>query len=353
MSKEHSRKEIEGIDPMTYGKYDKFMERAQKVAKYILPVLGASLLAGCNAQMLDAIARKAQAPEVSPLPADFTATFTPTEVATKTPTLTLTPEPTSTVIFKEPEVREEKQVFLTERIAYDNYQFDFEISLLNDDEIIRATFEKYGIESVSINEEKVNARELLAKTLIYSFVETYNFQNGTNVSMNEYMANPSNYPTLIKMRGEDGEQEIQSITLDKIKNFDLRYTSGMNGELYMNFPGIYTGYSLDHDKFILYGYSTRDSTMRDLSDGLYEGLDEEDIQNLKGLNIFSVNLFNSLALVKYTLSPHKDTQDTLYTLGVNFTDGVKKIANATWPGRMSVQDFTKWMKESGTFFKVD
>lgn len=125
--------------------------------------------------------------------------------------------------------------------------------MLNDDEIIKAAFEKYGIESVSINEEKINGRELIAKTLIYSFVETYNIQNGMNVSMDEYMANPTNYPAMINMLGKDGKQTVQAVTIDKIKKVELRYTSGMDGELYMNFPRqttIPSGYSLDNDKFI-------------------------------------------------------------------------------------------------------
>ena len=108
MAKEHNRKEIEGIDPKTYGNFDRFMEKAQKITKYILPVLGASLMAGCNAELLDAIARTAQAPEVSPLPSDLSSTATQemtlvpeTEVATETLVPTETQVPTSEIRFTE------------------------------------------------------------------------------------------------------------------------------------------------------------------------------------------------------------------------------------------------------------
>jgi hypothetical protein len=366
MSKEHSRKEIEGIDQMTSGKFDRFMDGARKVAKYILPVLGATLMAGCNADLLDAIARTAQAPEVSPLHSDFIATQTevvtempildpePTATVTETrePAMTQTPEPTATT-----EVLEEKHIFLTENIGYGDYQFDFEISLLNDDEIIKAAFEKYGIESASINEEKINARELLAKTIIFSFVQTYNLQNGTNVSMDEYMANPTNYPTMINMLGNDGKQEVQAVTIDKIKKFDLRYTSGMEGELYMNFfpqSTIPSGYSLDNDKFILYTFmSTRDPSLEDIA-SWPEELDGKDHPYLRGLFVFTDRLFISLGLMQYTtFSPGEraDISDNLN--GGNIFDSLKKTADAFYPGRMSIEEFAPLLKEHQTFFKVD
>ena len=89
-----NRKEICGVDPNTWGDFDQALDGAQKVAKYFLPVLGASLIAGRSAEMLGATVRTEQAPEVSPLPADFTAT--PTEVATEMPTITSEPTATAT-----------------------------------------------------------------------------------------------------------------------------------------------------------------------------------------------------------------------------------------------------------------
>ena len=260
------------------------------VAKIFFRVgLAGSMLLGssCTPEMLDAIVGTAQAPEIYPLPSDLASTrttseelhfeFTPTvenlatkemtlmpeiEVASKTLTPTAKereiPKPTATATEIPPvietEVLEEKHIFLTEIIGYGDYQFDFEISLLNDDEIIKAPFEKFGVESISINEEKIGARELLAKGIIYSFVETYNLQNGTNVSMDEYMANPTNYPTMIKVLGDDGKQVIESITIDQIKKFDLRYTGGMGGELYMSCGSIpnFSGYRYEDGTFIMY-----------------------------------------------------------------------------------------------------
>ncbi len=121
MSKEN-RKEIKGIDPKSYGDFDKFMDRAQKITKYIFPVLGASLTAGCTVEIINTITKTAETPELSPLSPDLTKTPTlsptdvnyeltptvqnsateeltlvpPTEVATDIPIITLAPEPTAT-----------------------------------------------------------------------------------------------------------------------------------------------------------------------------------------------------------------------------------------------------------------
>ena len=104
-------KEIKGVDPKTYGGFDEFVDRVQKISKYVFPVLGASLTAGCSAEMIEAITRTEQTPEVSSLPSDLTKTpeLSPTEVpieltptiqntatATEMPTVTATPEPTAT-----------------------------------------------------------------------------------------------------------------------------------------------------------------------------------------------------------------------------------------------------------------
>jgi hypothetical protein len=358
MSKEHSPKEIAGIDPMTSGKYDKFMDGARKVAKYILPVLGAFLLVGCNAELLDAIGRTAQAPEVSPLPSDLMAT--PGEVVVEMPTLT--PEPTATVtetrelsmtqtpkLTATTEVLEEKHIFLTENIGYGDYQFDFEISLLNDDEIIKAAFEKYGIESASINEEKINGRELMAKTIIFSFVETYNLQNRTNVSMDEYMANPTNYPTMINILGMDGKREVQAVTIDKIKKFELRYTSGMDGELYMNFPGtIPSGYSLDNDKFILYTFlSTRDPDIEAILRESEE-IFEDALPYIFGDYAFSGRFVYVLSSIPISVIPEWTTKDI-----VNEITEIQNVSEVRLPRRMSMEEFIDWIKEYGTFFIID
>ncbi len=122
MPKEQNRQEFKGIDPKSYGDFDKFMDRAQKITKYIFPVLGASLTAGCTVEIINTITKTAETPELSPLSPDLTKTptlsptdvnyeLTPTvqnpatqeltlvsetEVATEIPTITLTPEPTAT-----------------------------------------------------------------------------------------------------------------------------------------------------------------------------------------------------------------------------------------------------------------
>ena len=122
MSNEQGREEIKGIDPKSYGNFDKFMDKAKRVSKYILPGIAATLTASCTPEMINAIAKTVETPEVSPLPSDFTKTLipsptdanyeltptvvnsatqeltlvSPTELATEMPTITLTPEPTAT-----------------------------------------------------------------------------------------------------------------------------------------------------------------------------------------------------------------------------------------------------------------
>ena len=122
MSNEQGREEIKGIDPRSYGNFDKFMDKAKRVSKYVLPGVAVALTASCTPEMINAIAKTVETPEVSPLPSDFTKTLipsptdanyeltptvinpatqeltlvSPTEVATEIPTLTLIPEPTAT-----------------------------------------------------------------------------------------------------------------------------------------------------------------------------------------------------------------------------------------------------------------
>ena len=362
MAKIQSRKEIDGIiDPKTYGGFDKFMDRARKVAKYILPVLGATFMAGCNAEMLDAIARTAQAPEVSVQPSDFTAP--PGEVVVEMPSLTPEPtapateipEPTATATeipsAIEKEDLEEKHIFLSEKIGYGDYQFDFNISLLNDDEIIKASFEKYGIESVSINEEKIGARELLAKGIIYSFVETYNLQNGTNVSMDEYMANPTNYPSMIKVLGDDGKQVVESITIDQIKKIDLRYTGGMDGELYMSSGGpLGSGFRLEDGTLIMYTFfSTRDPQLLYLTEYKDEFGDDV-LPSFYGYFIVSSLLEQGLAEMQLTTVPLVERTSERW---LEVYESIRIVTETKRSSPSKGEVFHTWMREHGSLFVVN
>ena len=90
----------------TYGDFDKFMDKAKRVSRYVLPGVAVALTASCTQDMLNAIVTT-PTPEVSPLPSDFTKTpmlspteanyeLTPTVQNPATQELTLTPEPTAT-----------------------------------------------------------------------------------------------------------------------------------------------------------------------------------------------------------------------------------------------------------------
>ena len=114
--------------------------------------------------------------------------------ATLTPTKTVEATPT----------KEQIKILLSEKLAYGNYKFDFEISMGANDKIGQGVFDKYGIESLAINEKKTNGRELLAKTLISTFLETYNFQNNAKVSLGEFMANPSNLSLEMRTKAPKG-----------------------------------------------------------------------------------------------------------------------------------------------------
>jgi len=107
----------------TYADFDGFMDKARRVSRYVLPGVAVALTTSCTPEMINALAKTVETPEVSPLPSDFTKTpmpspteanyeltptvvnpatqeltlVSPTEVATEMPTITLTPEPTATI----------------------------------------------------------------------------------------------------------------------------------------------------------------------------------------------------------------------------------------------------------------
>lgn len=233
--------------------------------------------------------------------------------ATETPTLEVTPT-TEVTATQEVAPVEQKRILLSEKIEYSGYQFDLEFSMLESDKITRGTFDKYEVESLLVNENKPGARELLAKAIIYTFLDTYNFQNKMNVSLDEYVANPGNYPAKIMLRDDEGKIAEQTLTIDQVKSIEMRYTSGLDGELYMNFPGqttISSGYSFDNGKFIMYsGLGVRLSF---IDENLF--LKEEDPEAfslIEGYTFAEGNLRNALGMMPYTsfrLVERKGNQD--------------------------------------------
>ena len=71
----------------TYSDFDKFLDKAKRISRYVLPGVAVVLMAGCTPEMLSAIITS-PTPEVSPLPSDLTNT--PTLSLTETP-IELTP----------------------------------------------------------------------------------------------------------------------------------------------------------------------------------------------------------------------------------------------------------------------
>lgn len=250
-----------------------------------------------------------------------TATETPfmpvvTETApgvSETPTLEVTPTAEATATQEVAPV-EQKRIFLSEKIEYSGYQFGFEISMLESDKITKGTFDKYEVESLLVNENKPGARELLAKAIIYTFLDTYNFQNRMNVSLDEYVANPGNYPAKIMLRDDEGNITEQTLTIDQIKSIEMRYTSGLDGELYMNFPGqttVSSGYSFDDGKFIM--YSGLGIKLSNIDENLFLKEEAPEAFSLfEGYAFAGVNLRHVLGMMPYTsfrLVERKGNQD--------------------------------------------
>ena len=133
-----------------------------------------------------------------------------------------------------------------------------------------------------------------------------------NVSLDEYMASPEKYPARVMMRDDEGKITEQSITLDQIKSFEMRYTSGLNGELYMNMPGqgtVSSGYGFDNGKFIM--YSGLGVKLSFIDENLF--LKESEVFPLfEGYAFAEVNLRYVLGIMPYTsfrLVERKGNQD--------------------------------------------
>ncbi len=153
------------------------------------------------------------------------------------------------------EVVEEMKVFVEDKIEYGGHEMDFRITMDKNDKIVQDALDYFNIDQIRINEKNPEAKELIAKTLAYSLVETYNYQNGENKTLEEYVSNPEKYPARIMALNEEGNLVEQTITLDQIKEFELRYTSGLDGELYYHYPQIdikSIGYGFENGKLIFY-----------------------------------------------------------------------------------------------------
>ena len=61
----------------TYGDFDKFMDKAKRVSRYVLPGVAVALTASCTPEMINALAKTVEIPEVSPLPSDIAKTPMP------------------------------------------------------------------------------------------------------------------------------------------------------------------------------------------------------------------------------------------------------------------------------------
>jgi hypothetical protein len=190
-----------------------------------------------------------------------TGEVTPSTEVTDTPTGEVTPStevtdtPTETATATEVVPTEEMRIFVEDKVEFGGHEMDFTISMDKSDKIVQDAFDYFGFENISINEKKENARELIAKTLAYSLKDTYNYQNGANITLEEYVANPEKYPAKIMARDGEGKLVEQTITYDQIKELEFRYTSGLDGELFYSYPGIFdssVGYGFENGKLIYF-----------------------------------------------------------------------------------------------------
>ena len=263
-------------------------------------IVGGMLLAACgNVPVAEVPQSAATAPVQPGITESVPGEMTP-EVS-EAPTLVVTPTLEATATQEVAPV-EQKRILLSEKIEYSGYQFDLEFSMLESDKITKSTFDKYEVESLLFNENKPGARELLAKAIIYTFLDTYNFPNKMNVSLDEYVANPGNYPAKIMLRDDEGKIAEQTLTIDQIKSIEMRYTSGLDGELYMNFPGqttVSSGYSFDNGKFIMYsGLGVR---LSNIDENLFFKEEDPEVFSLfEGYAFAGMNLRYVLGMMPYT-----------------------------------------------------
>lgn len=301
------------------------MVRSKKIQTATALIIAAMILAACtNPTQVSATETvnptRPVATEVSPTPATPTA-----EQAVLEPTPTV-----ETIPF------EERKILLEDTIEYGGYKFGFEISMMVDDKTTQETLDKYGIESFVLNENKQNVRELLAKAFLSTFLETYNFQNGANVSLEEFLANPGNYPAMIMMRGEDGKLTKQAITVDQIKDFEMKYVKGWSDELYMTMPGqtsTASGYAFDEGRFVF--YSGLSGNLGNADSLINDGLKNDPVfPYFVAFDSAGISIRNALGLMPYTvfrIEEYKDyadlegkkifstfdqTTDTLFVLGM-------------------------------------
>lgn len=183
------------------------------------------------------------------IPVKVTPSVVVTEnVITKTPTET-------TTATQEVAPVEQMRIFVEDRIEYGGHAMDFRITMKESDKIVQEAFDYFGFDKISINEKKENARELIAKTLAFSLKDTYNHQNGKNITLEEYATNPEKYPAKIMARDVEGKLVEQIITYDQINELEFRFTSGLDGELFYNYPGSGTrnvGYGFDGETLVYY-----------------------------------------------------------------------------------------------------
>ncbi len=296
------------------------------------------------------------------VPTKETPESTPTEpVATETVTVTATPrvetatpflKPTETKVptaigTRTPEATKvvESKILLKETVEYAGRKFDFEITIPTGDKMMLETFENYGITGFAINEEKPKAREILAKTLSFSFLNAYNYQNKKSVSLEVFMKNPEKYPVKIKLRDAEGKLTEQTMTLDKIKSFEMRYSSGLKGELIMTFPSQSSysyGYGFESGKFVFYTpLSPRDNQVELALK--YKETMPKDAPIRVGYAVDFLAM--ETAMMPYTLTDNKE----LNTITNPIITEINKIAERVFPGKMTMVEGIAWLY-SHTFF---
>ncbi len=227
--------------------------------RLIVIVLVAMLVSACSFMPRTATPTAKPSETPTPSPIVETQAVEPTATETLQPTSTAEPTPVVEYVYME-----------GEQITAGRFQLDLEI--VSNKQETDAFLEKYGIGRFALNENNADVREDMGRLFAQSLLNAYNYQNEENISLDQYLIDPSRYPAGVMVRGEDGRLEERSVTLDQVETFKIVITEP-GADLYLGLHGSRYGYGFDDGEFTIFLSLT-------VEEGIYGviqdfGLDEE------------------------------------------------------------------------------
>lgn len=203
---------ISGVDPSSYGSFDKSVDWMSNHLSVILPVvtMGSAAMAAC-----DKLATENPPAETATMPAS----------ATPTPFVEMTPN-VETTEAAEPLLIEWDSVEL--EIAGRPVEF-----VIGKEEGVDL-WSKWGIESIEINENMPNYQEKMAKMLSAYLWQNYLYQSFEQISYDEFLQNPEKYKINLVSQSDDGEYLSTAFSLDQVKRFEMRYIQRDDSRLYFS-----------------------------------------------------------------------------------------------------------------------